>query len=139
MRSVNRLSIFFRPRLSELFCAAVPLQLQMCADGRCLSAVARLGPAQSSSHSRSLPTVFFSFPHSDHAFSFLTSETRRSEKKFKTFRKLYIFNEILFASSYAYTCYLRIENADGNVLITVYLFICICVIRITQKVLNRIA
>jgi len=37
--------------------------------------------------------------------------------------------------------YLRIENAEGNVLIAVYLFIFICmrVHRITQKVLNQIA
>jgi len=35
--------------------------------------------------------------------------------------------------------YLRIENAEGNVLIAVYLFVCVRVIRITQKVLNRIA
>jgi len=36
-------------------------------------------------------------------------------------------------------CYLRIENAEGNVLIAVYLFICMRVTRITQQVLNRIA
>ncbi|TNN28244.1 hypothetical protein EYF80_061607 [Liparis tanakae] len=36
-------------------------------------------------------------------------------------------------------CYLRIENEEGNVLIAVYLFVCVRVIRITQKVLNRIA
>jgi len=39
--------------------------------------------------------------------------------------------------------YLRIENAEGYVLIAVYLFIylfiCMRVIRITKKVLNRIA
>jgi len=35
--------------------------------------------------------------------------------------------------------YLRIENAEGYVLIAVYLFICMRVPRITQKVLNRIA
>jgi len=39
--------------------------------------------------------------------------------------------------------YLRIENAEGYVMIAVYLFIhlfiCMRVIRITQKVLNRIA
>jgi len=39
--------------------------------------------------------------------------------------------------------YLRIENAEGNVLFAVYLFIylfiCMRVPRITQKVLNRIA
>jgi len=39
--------------------------------------------------------------------------------------------------------YLRIENAEGYVLIAVYLFIylviCMRVTRITQKVLNRIA
>jgi len=39
--------------------------------------------------------------------------------------------------------YLRIENAEGYVLIAVYLFIyifiCMRVIRITRKVLNRIA
>jgi len=35
--------------------------------------------------------------------------------------------------------YLRIENAEGNVLIAVYLFICMRVIRITKKVYNRIA
>jgi len=35
--------------------------------------------------------------------------------------------------------YLRIENAEGNVLIAVYLFIYLCVIRMTQKVFNRIA
>jgi len=39
--------------------------------------------------------------------------------------------------------YLRIENAEGYVLIAVYLFmylfICMRVIRRTQKVLNRIA
>jgi len=34
--------------------------------------------------------------------------------------------------------YLRIENAEGYVLIAVYLFICMRVTRITQKVLNRI-
>jgi len=33
---------------------------------------------------------------------------------------------------------LRIENAEGNVLIAVYLYACVCVIRISQKVLNRI-
>jgi len=31
------------------------------------------------------------------------------------------------------------ENAEGYVLIAVYLFFCMCVIHITQKVLNRIA
>jgi len=36
-------------------------------------------------------------------------------------------------------CYLRIENAEGYVLIAVYIFVCVRVIRITQKVLNRIA
>jgi len=36
-------------------------------------------------------------------------------------------------------CYLRIENAEGNVLIAVYLFICMRVIRVTKKVVNRIA
>jgi len=39
--------------------------------------------------------------------------------------------------------YLRIENAEGNVLIAVYLciylFICMRVIRVTKKVVNRIA
>jgi len=35
--------------------------------------------------------------------------------------------------------YLRIENAEGNVLIAMYLFICMRVTRITQKALNRIA
>jgi len=35
--------------------------------------------------------------------------------------------------------YLHIENAEGYVLIAVCLFICMRVIRITQKVLNRIA
>jgi len=35
--------------------------------------------------------------------------------------------------------YQRIENAEGYVLIAVYLFICMRVTRITQKVLNRIA
>jgi len=35
--------------------------------------------------------------------------------------------------------YLRIENVEGNVLIAVYLFICMRVIRRNQKVLNRIA
>jgi len=35
--------------------------------------------------------------------------------------------------------YLRIENAEGYVLIALYLFICMRVIRITHKVLNRIA
>jgi len=34
--------------------------------------------------------------------------------------------------------YLRIENAEGYVLNAVYLFICMRVTRITQKVLNRI-
>jgi len=34
---------------------------------------------------------------------------------------------------------LRIENADGYILIAVYLFICMRVTRITQKALNRIA
>jgi len=38
-----------------------------------------------------------------------------------------------------YHYYRRIENAEGYVLIVVYLFICIRVPRITQKVLNRIA
>jgi len=33
--------------------------------------------------------------------------------------------------------YLRIENAEGYVLIAVYLFVCVRVIGITQKVLNR--
>jgi len=37
------------------------------------------------------------------------------------------------------SCYLRIENAEGCVLIAVYLFICMRVTRITQKVLHRIA
>jgi len=36
-------------------------------------------------------------------------------------------------------CYLRIENAEGNVLIAVYLYACVSVIRISQKCLNRIA
>jgi len=40
---------------------------------------------------------------------------------------------------YYYYYYYRIENAEGYVLIAVYLFICMCVTRITQKVLNRIA
>jgi len=35
--------------------------------------------------------------------------------------------------------YLRIENAEGYVLIAVYLFICMRVTRITKKVFNRIA
>jgi len=35
--------------------------------------------------------------------------------------------------------YLRIENAEGYVLIAVYLFICMRVPHITKKVLNRIA
>jgi len=35
--------------------------------------------------------------------------------------------------------YLRIENAEGDVLIAVYLFIYMRVTRITQKVLNGIA
>jgi len=35
--------------------------------------------------------------------------------------------------------YLLIENAEGYVLIAMYLFICMRVTRITQKVLNRIA
>jgi len=35
--------------------------------------------------------------------------------------------------------YLHIENAEGNVLIAVYLFIWMRVIRVTKKVLNRIA
>jgi len=35
--------------------------------------------------------------------------------------------------------YLRIENAEGYVLIAVYLFICMRVTRITKKVLNQIA
>jgi len=35
--------------------------------------------------------------------------------------------------------YLRIENAEGYVLIAVYLYACVRVIRISQKVLNRIA
>jgi len=35
--------------------------------------------------------------------------------------------------------YLRFENAESYVLIAVYLFICMRVTRITQKVLNRIA
>jgi len=34
---------------------------------------------------------------------------------------------------------LRIENAEGNVLIAVYLYACVRVIRIGQKVLNWIA
>jgi len=38
-----------------------------------------------------------------------------------------------------YDYYLRIENAEGYVLIAVYLFICMRVTRITQKVLNQIA
>jgi len=33
--------------------------------------------------------------------------------------------------------YLRIENAEGNVLIAVYLYACVRVIRISKKVLNR--
>jgi len=37
------------------------------------------------------------------------------------------------------TSYLRFENAEGYVLIAMYLFICMCVTRITQKVLNQIA
>jgi len=36
------------------------------------------------------------------------------------------------------TYYLRIENAEGYVLIAMYLFICMRVTRITQKVLNQI-
>jgi len=35
--------------------------------------------------------------------------------------------------------YLHIENAEGNVLIAVYLYACVCVIRISQKVLNLLA
>jgi len=35
-------------------------------------------------------------------------------------------------------CYLRIENAEGYVLIAVYLYACVRVIRKSQKVLNRI-
>jgi len=35
--------------------------------------------------------------------------------------------------------YLRIENAEGAVLIAVYLYACVRVICISQKVLNRIA
>jgi len=35
--------------------------------------------------------------------------------------------------------YLRIENAEGNVLIAVDLYACVRVIHISQKVLNRIA
>jgi len=35
--------------------------------------------------------------------------------------------------------YLRIENPEGYVLIAVYLYACVRVIRISQKVLNRIA
>jgi len=35
--------------------------------------------------------------------------------------------------------YLCIENAEGNVLIAVYLYACVSVICISQKVLNRIA
>jgi len=35
--------------------------------------------------------------------------------------------------------YLRIENAEGYVLIAVYLYACVRVIRISQKVLDRIA
>jgi len=38
-----------------------------------------------------------------------------------------------------FTFYLRIENAEGYVLIAVHLFICMRVIRITKKVLNLIA
>jgi len=37
------------------------------------------------------------------------------------------------------TGYRRIENAEGNVLIAVYLYACVRVIRISQKVFNRIA
>jgi len=44
-----------------------------------------------------------------------------------------------FAHADSVCCYLRIENAEGYVLIAVYLFICMRVTRITQKVLNRIA
>jgi len=40
---------------------------------------------------------------------------------------------------YILYCYLRIENAEGNVLIAVYLYACVRVIRISQKVLNQIA
>jgi len=36
-------------------------------------------------------------------------------------------------------CYLRIQNAEGYVLIAVYLYACVRVIRISQKVLNLIA
>jgi len=35
--------------------------------------------------------------------------------------------------------YLRIENGEGNVLIAVYLYVCVRVIRISQKVANRIS
>jgi len=35
--------------------------------------------------------------------------------------------------------YLRIENAEGYVLIAVYLYACVRVIRISQKVFNGIA
>jgi len=40
---------------------------------------------------------------------------------------------------YLFIYYLRIENAEGYVLIAIYLFICMCVIRLTKKVVNRIA
>jgi len=53
------------------------------------------------------------------------------------------FVNVVVSDGLPWTYYLRIENAEGYVLIAVYLFIylCICVrvIRITQKVLNRIA
>jgi len=42
-------------------------------------------------------------------------------------------------SSYSQKHDNRIENAEANVLIAVYLFICMRVIRISKKVLNRIA
>jgi len=45
----------------------------------------------------------------------------------------------VYALPSAGSSYLHIENAEGNVLIAVYLYACMRVIRISQKVLNRIA
>jgi len=51
-------------------------------------------------------------------------------------KRLWVSREALYRMN---DYYLRIENAEGYVLIAVYLFICMRVNRITQKVLNRIA
>jgi len=61
-------------------------------------------------------------------------ESIEKQKHWFFWASLYFLHDVVY-----YYYYLRIETAEGYVLIAVYLFICMRVIRITQKVLNRIA